>query len=268
MITRQNDRNNTMRPITELTAQEARNIRYVLMDIDDTITTDGKLPACAYSALWQAYDAGLIVVPITGRPAGWCDLIVRQWPVHGVVGENGALVFWEIEGHLHRLYDENAVSNSHHTLQKIKERVLREVPQTRIAGDQFARMFDIAIDFAEEEPRLPIESAERIKEICEEMGAIAKISSIHVNTWMGTYDKLSMASRFLTEQYGYDDVQQVLFFGDSPNDEPMFSHFPLSVGVANVSEYAHLMKQLPTYITSHKGGEGFAEGIKTLLSLR
>lgn len=257
-----------MRPIAELTAQEANNIRYVLMDIDDTITTDGKLPACAYSALWHAYDAGLTVVPITGRPAGWCDLIVRQWPVHGVVGENGALVFWEIDGHLHRFYDENAVSNTHHTLQNIKERVLREVPLTRIAGDQFARMFDIAIDFAEEEPRLPLESAKKIQDICEEMGAIAKISSIHVNTWMGTYDKLSMATRFLAEHYGYTDPKQVIFFGDSPNDEPMFAHFPLSVGVANVLEYAPYMKQLPTFITSQKSGEGFVEGIEKLLSYK
>lgn len=29
------------------------------------------------------------------RPAGWCNLIARQWHVDGVIGENGALVFWE-----------------------------------------------------------------------------------------------------------------------------------------------------------------------------
>lgn len=257
-----------MRPITEFSAQEAKNIRYVLMDIDDTITTDGKLPSSAYSALWDAYDAGLIVVPITGRPAGWCDLIARQWPVNGVVGENGALVFWEKDGRIFRIFDENALPNTHSTLQNIKERVLREVPLTRIAGDQFARMFDVAIDFAEEEPRLPLESAQKIQEICEEMGAIAKISSIHVNTWMGKYDKLSMATRFLAEHYDYESPEQVLFFGDSPNDEPMFTHFPVSVGVANVSEYAHLMKHLPAFITSHRGGEGFVEGIEKFLSYR
>lgn len=257
-----------MKSIAELSARDAEKIRYVLMDVDDTITTNGKLPANAFAALWKAYDSGLIVVPITGRPAGWCDLIVRQWPVHGVVGENGALVFWEIEGSLHRLYNEKAISNSHHTLHKIIERVLREIPHTRIAGDQFARMFDIAFDFAEEEPRLPLDCAKKIQDICEEMGAIAKISSIHVNTWMGTYDKLSMATRFLTEQYGYSDPNQVLFFGDSPNDEPMFAHFPLSVGVANVSEYTPYMKYLPAYITSQRSGAGFVEGIEKLLSQR
>lgn len=257
-----------MNPIQDLTTDQAKKIKYVLMDIDDTITTDGKLTAPAYSALWRAYEANLIVVPITGRPAGWCDLIARQWPVHGVVGENGALVFWEEKGHVHRLFDDNAVSNTHKTLKRIEERVLREVPLSRIAGDQFSRMFDIAIDFAEEEPKLPMESVQKIKEICEEMGAIAKISSIHVNTWLGTYDKLSMATRFLKEQYDYEDKEQVIFFGDSPNDEPMFSYFPISVGVANILDYIHLLKNPPTFSTKEKGGAGFVEGVDILLSCR
>ncbi len=64
----------------------------VLADIDDTITTEGRLTPEAYAALGRLHDAGLIVVPITGRPAGWCDHIARMWPVSGVVGENGA--FW------------------------------------------------------------------------------------------------------------------------------------------------------------------------------
>ncbi len=260
-----------MQHIRELDAKTAQNIRYVLMDIDDTITTAGKLPAIAYSALWQLHDAGLKVIPITGRPAGWCDLIARQWPVDGVVGENGALVFWEEAGRVKRIYHDQAINNTHDTLQRITTRVLSEIPESRIAGDQFSRMFDVAIDFAEEEPYLPLSVAQEIKDICEEMGAIAKISSIHVNTWMGQYDKLSMASHFLHNRFGYNDtsdIQQVLFFGDSPNDEPMFTHFPSSVGVANVIKYAEFMDVLPTFVTTHEGGEGFAEGVEALLNWR
>lgn len=260
-----------MQRIQDLTRETAGRIRYVLMDIDDTITTEGKLPADSYAALWCLHDAGLHVVPITGRPAGWCDLIARQWPVDGVVGENGALVFWEENGHIKRIYHERAISNDHAVLKRIEQRVLEEVEGTRVAGDQFGRMFDLAIDFAEEEPRLPISDAQRIKEICEQEGAVAKISSIHVNTWMGTYDKLSMASRFLALRFGYDDAKQVaevIFFGDSPNDEPMFIHFPTSVGVANIADYAHLMRVLPAFTTSLKGGAGFAEGVAVLLERR
>ncbi len=260
-----------MHQIQDLTREAAGRIRYVLMDIDDTITTEGKLPADSYAALWRLHEAGIRVVPITGRPAGWCDLIARQWPVDGVVGENGALVFWEEDGHLKRIYHEQAVPNDHAVLKRIEQRVLAEVEGTRVAGDQFGRMFDLAIDFAEEEPRLPLSDAQRIKEICEQEGAVAKISSIHVNTWMGTYDKLSMASRFLALRFGYDDAKQVaevIFFGDSPNDEPMFTHFPTSVGVANIADYAHLMRVLPAFTTSLKGGVGFAEGVTVLLKRR
>ncbi|MDR0448042.1 MAG: HAD hydrolase family protein, partial [Treponema sp.] len=79
-----------MKLFNEMGIGEAAGIRYVLMDIDDTLTTGGKLSAPAYTALWRLHEAGLKVIPITGRPAGWCDLIAREWPVDAVVGENGA----------------------------------------------------------------------------------------------------------------------------------------------------------------------------------
>ena len=68
-----------------------RNVRGVLADIDDTITTHGHLTPEAYHALARLRAAGKLVIPITGRPAGWCDHIARMWPVDAVVGENGAL---------------------------------------------------------------------------------------------------------------------------------------------------------------------------------
>jgi HAD superfamily hydrolase (TIGR01484 family) len=249
-----------MKPIAEMSAAEAQGLRYVLFDIDDTITTRGKLPAAAYDALWRLKEAGLKVIPITGRPAGWCDLIAREWPVDSVVGENGALVFWEEtpdsgskSGDTNRRpvlkqeFHPNAVRNDHPVLTRIKERALSEVPGLRLAKDQFARLFDIALDFAEEEPALPLEAAEKVRDIAEAEGAMAKISSIHVNVWMGNYDKLSMTEHFLAKRFGWKGegaspgpasaAGEVLFAGDSPNDEPMFARFPLACGVANVDRY-------------------------------
>lgn len=257
-----------MKPIRELSTGDASHIRYVLFDIDDTITTEGKLTAQAYQSLWDLSDAGFRVIPVTGRPAGWCDLIARQWPVDGVVGENGALAYWEEEGVLKRLYHPNAVKNTHPILSKIKDRVLSEVPEARVAQDQFSRLFDLAIDFAEEKPKLPLETAERIKRICIEEGATAKVSSIHVNTWMGVYSKLEMSEFFLSKRFGYDDPASVIFFGDSPNDEPMFAYFPLSVGVASIADYRQLIDHLPAFITKERGGAGFHEGVNRLLALR
>ncbi|PKL05796.1 MAG: HAD family phosphatase [Spirochaetae bacterium HGW-Spirochaetae-9] len=217
------------------------------------------------------------MLPITGRPAGWCDLIAREWPVDGVVGENGAFVFWEeSEGrHLKTLIHPAAVRNDAPALASALARALAraqaEVPGCRLARDQFARLYDIAIDFAEEEPILPLSDALKIKAICEEEGARAKVSSIHVNAWMGNYDKLGMAIRYLAARFGYDDVRDrasVVFVGDSPNDEPMFEHFPLACGVANVRRYESLMRVQPAFVAAKEYGAGFAEIVDTLLALR
>ena len=252
-----------MKPVNQMSKEEAAGLLYVLMDIDDTITREGKLPAVSYSALWELKEAGLKVIPVTGRPAGWCDLIARQWPVDGVIGENGALAYWEESGSaLKTDYHPNAVKNDHGVLLRIKERALKEFPQLRLAKDQFSRLFDLALDFAEEEPALPLGTAERVKAIAEEEGAIAKISSIHVNVWMGSYDKLSMAERFLAMRFGWQSGagdRELLFVGDSPNDEPMFARFPLCCGVANLCRYGGLIKHFPAYIASMECGEGFAE---------
>ena len=265
-----------MKPITAITNEEAAGVRYILMDIDDTLTREGKLLASSYSALWKLKEAGLKVIPVTGRPAGWCDLIAREWPVDGVVGENGALAFWEepIPGRLPALkaeYHSNAVRNDHPVLKRVKERAFAGFPDLRIAKDQFARLFDLALDFAEEDPVLPLSAAERVRTIAEEEGAIAKVSSIHVNVWMGKYDKLSMAERFLANRFGWKsgvEDRQVIFVGDSPNDEPMFSRFPLACGVANVRRYEALIRNLPAFIASRECGEGFAEIAAVILERR
>jgi len=252
------------------------------MDIDDTLTRRGKLLASSYAALWKLQSAGFIVIPVTGRPAGWCDLIARQWPVDAVIGENGALVFWEEaevspgdSGRSERLpvlkqrFHPQSVRNSDPRLQAIQDAVLHIDERLRLSKDQFSRLFDIAIDFAEEEPVLPLDVAVQVAERATEMGARAKVSSIHVNIWMGTYDKLAMAELFLQERYGWDPIRdrhQVLFVGDSPNDEPMFAAFPVTCAVANIHKYVHLIEHLPAYISSQDCGDGFAEIAETLLA--
>jgi HAD superfamily hydrolase (TIGR01484 family) len=276
-----------MKPIAEMTADEAAGVRFVLMDIDDTLTKEGKLLASSYAALWKLKEAGLKVIPVTGRPAGWCDLIAREWPVDGVVGENGALAFWEespeqapaeasrIEGRrlplLKAEFHPRAIRNDHPVLGRVKERALGEFPELRIAKDQFARLFDLALDFAEEDPVLPLAAAERVKAIAEEEGAMAKVSSIHVNIWMGKYDKLSMAEMFLSRRFAWQSGpgdREVVFVGDSPNDEPMFARFPLACAVANVGRYRHLIKNLPAFAASRECGDGFAEIAEIILAKR
>jgi hypothetical protein len=257
-----------MREIEAITAGEVAGVKYILHDIDDTITNDGKLLPESYAALWALSRAGYKVIPVTGRPAGWCDMILRQWPVAAVVGENGAFVDY-FDGADKKRFFHPAVPRERlsEKLDEIRDACLRGVPGCRVSQDQHYRLCDLAIDF-NEDVHLGLEAAEQIKAICEAHGAIAKISSIHVNTWFGDYSKVEMAQLFLQTVWGEDRLEEkVIFFGDSPNDEPMFAHFPLSVGVANIRPFADSLRHLPTFVTRQEGGKGFAEAVGRLLAI-
>ena len=264
-----------MRPLSEFPLEARRDIRGVLTDIDDTITWKGQLPAIAYTALERLRNAGLLVIPVTGRPAGWCDHIARMWPVDGVVGENGA--FWfRHDAKSNRLVKRYVIDADQRALRAqrlegIAERILGEVKGCAIASDQPYREADLAIDFREDVTALPMESVQRIVEIMEEEGLTAKASSIHVNGWFGGYDKLSTARQMLREDFAIDvdaERERFVFAGDSPNDQPMFAFFPNAVGVANVREMESLMTKFPAWITPSPGAAGFAELAAALLEAR
>src|SRR6266478_4383254 len=236
-----------MRPLAEL---DARGVRAVLVDIDETLTTAGKLTGDAYAALERLHAAGRIVVPVTGRPAGWCDHIARMWPVDAVVGENGAFYFRFAKGRLEKRYrDPSEVRAGNRVrLAEIGERVVRGVPGCAIAADQPYRETDLAIDYCEDVAPLPLDAAERIAALMREAGLHAKVSSIHVNGWFGEYDKLAMTRELFREQFGTGldrDRAAVVYVGDSPNDAPMFEFFPNSVGVANIKRFASMVKTTP-----------------------
>lgn len=257
-----------MRPLKEIPAEICRRIETLFTDIDDTLTTDGRIPASAFEAVWRAHEAGLQVVLVTGRPAGWCDHLARMWPVAAVVGENGALCFAMHGDRIRRLYAPRQ-ADAAHRLEQIRQEVLDQVPSCRVAADQAYREYDLAVDIREEVGPLDDATIDRIVAIFEKHGATAKVSSIHVNGWFGSYDKLSMCRRCSVELLGRElDADRAAFVGDSPNDVPMFRYFPHAVGVANVRRWVHRMEILPTYVTEAEGGDGFAEMIGTLLDRR
>ncbi|MGB5079999.1 MAG: HAD-IIB family hydrolase [Burkholderiales bacterium] len=256
-----------MSPLAEL---DARGVRVVLADIDETLTTAGRLTAAAYAALERLHRAGRIVVPVTGRPAGWCDHIARMWPVDAVVGENGAFYFFHSEGRLHKRFLEDAATRTRKRarLDGIAGRVLAAVPGCAVAADQPYRETDLAIDYCEDVPPLPLEAAERIAALMREAGLEARISSIHVNGWFGDYDKLATSRLLFAERFGLDlDAanRQFVFAGDSANDAPMFGFFENSVGVANVRRFAGRLAAAPKYVTHAASGAGFVELVEHLL---
>jgi HAD superfamily hydrolase (TIGR01484 family) len=250
-------------------------ITAVLTDIDDTLTYGGRLPAVAYSAMERLKQTGIKVIPITGRPAGWCDLVARQWPVDAVVGENGAFSF-RYDDHakkMHRAYAQDTATRAHNQrrLMALAEVIMRKFPGTALASDQAYREIDVAIDFCEDVPALPLPVAQQIAAEFIQAGCIAKVSSIHVNAWIGTHDKLTMSLRLLSElaeKESKNPLEEIAYCGDSANDEPMFARFENGFGVANIRPFLPLMKAHPRYIMDAAGGIGFAEFAEAVLAAR
>jgi hypothetical protein len=198
-----------------------------------------------------------------------------MWPVTGVVGENGALSFYYDDAGKRlrkRFYfPPDRARENRGRLMAAADEVLNTVKGTALASDQPYRLFDVAVDFTEDVAPLSRADVDRICRIFESHGLTYKVSSIHVNAWLGQYDKLTMARIFASEVIGIDldaHRDRFVFFGDSPNDEPMFGFFPLSVGVANVAGFLARMKSRPAYVTTGAGGLGFAEGIDVILKKR
>jgi HAD superfamily hydrolase (TIGR01484 family) len=264
---------NRLQPLAAMPRAALHGVRGVLADIDDTLSTHGRLTADAYAAMEKLRAAGKLVIPITGRPAGWCDHIARMWPVDAVVGENGAF-YMRHDDTAHKLVRRFAAGAAERAanrtrLAAIGEAILRAVPGVALASDQHYRETDLAIDFCEDVPPLARAAVDRIVALMEAEGMTAKVSSIHVNGWFGRYDKLAMTRTLLAEVFAIDldaTRDRFVFVGDSPNDAPMFAYFPNSVGVANVRPFLDRIATPPAYITQREAGAGFVELANALLA--
>ncbi len=263
-----------VRPFADATRAALAAVAGVLTDIDDTLTRDGAIEPAALDALQALHDAGLPVFAITGRPQGWSEPFAAAWPVEAIVAENGAVaMFREAPGGPLRIeYAQDAPTRAANALRlrAAAARVLREVPGAALARDSAGRVTDIAIDHAEF-AQLDASQIDAVVRVLRDEGLNATVSSIHVNGWIGAHDKPSGARWIAQRRLGRDlDAERGrwLYVGDSPNDQPMFRAFPLSVGVANLRAFAGRLRDWPAYVTAGERGAGFAEVASALLQAR
>ncbi|MBK0394772.1 HAD-IIB family hydrolase [Ramlibacter algicola] len=262
-----------MAPLTDWPAPRRRAITGVFTDIDDTLTTEGAITPDALQALQRLRDAGLHVVPITGRPVGWSEPFASSWPVDAIVAENGAVALTRAAGGgLLKIYQQDAATRDANfaRMQDVLARIEREVPGARRAEDSAGRETDIAIDHSEF-THLPQDAIDRVCALMREAGMTATVSSIHVNGWFGAHNKLEGARWIVRELHGEDiedHLDRWVYVGDSTNDVLMFEHFPHSVGVANIARFLPQLAHPPRYVTRAERGAGFAEVADALLAAR
>ncbi len=262
-----------MKPITELTAEEARGVRGLLFDLDDTLLSHGLLTRGAYDALWSLKDAGLRLLAVTGRPSGWGEVIARQWPIDAAVTENGAVVVVRDGSGVARV--ERCDASERHTrrmrLAEIVREVKRVVPEARLTDDVEARRADVTWDIGER-VKLPEDRVAAILDVIAAAGAHSFASSVHVHATFDADDKASGTLHYLQTALGEDaeaaKAGAYAFIGDSGNDAACFSAFRLAFGVANVRRHLARIPVAPKYVAAGEMGEGFAEVARVLLQGR
>nr|WP_315848940.1 HAD-IIB family hydrolase [uncultured Rhodoferax sp.] len=283
-----------MQALTHWPEAARRNLVGVFTDIDDTLTTHGAITADALQALADLKAAGLIVIPITGRPIGWCAPFMAgpqgaTWPVDAMVAENGAVAFVHgvvepitsqiglqppphMRKPLSKIYrqaaDVRAANQAH--MQAIAAQVMAEVPGVQLSRDSAGRETDLAFDYAEF-ARLSPDTVQQVLAVLQRAGMQTTVSSIHIHGCFGNFNKWQGACWITRELLGRDlseELDRWVFVGDSGNDQAMFEHFTHSVGVANIAHFAAQLTHLPRYVAAAERGAGFAEVARALLQAR
>jgi len=246
-------------------------INAVFSDFDDTLTHQSLLNSETLKTLEALKEKGLWLALISGRPAGWADCLMRILPIDAMVFENGAGVMIKRGTKIEttRLASDKNLEEERKVLEDLFQEIKKEIPQAKLSTDQPYRLYDYAIDFIEEPPHLSATQVEKILAfLSSKSGVTAKLSSIHINYWCGQHTKVT-ACEFLLNTEGKNrniTKENVLYSGDSPNDEPLFQFFPHSVGVANIKLFWDKLKFHPRYVTHSEGGKGFNEFAQELLT--
>ncbi len=247
-------------------------VQAVFTDVDGTLTSGGRLRASTLRAIEALVEGGVDVVLVSGRPAGWGEAWARQWPVAGVIVENGGLYFVRRGARLEKVYAQppRVRGPNRRALEAHVRAALKVVPGARLSADSAYTEVDLAIDYAED-VQLGAGAADRLERFLRARRVTAVRSSVHVNCWLGRFDKRTAVERFLAREWGTrlePRERRFVYVGDSFNDQPLFAAFPLSVGVANVRDVLAQLDEPPAFVTRAREGRGFGEVAGAILRAR
>jgi hydroxymethylpyrimidine pyrophosphatase-like HAD family hydrolase len=257
-----------VRPLSQLGTDEARRLEGVVFDLDDTLLDHGELGETAYGALFRLREAGLRLIACTGRPAGWGDVLARQWPVDAVVVENGAVAFVvepSSPGAGRRVVVVDPLPPAERRARRamllgLAGEIVERFPATGLADDNDARRTDVTLDVGEHR-KVGAPEIQAIVAMARSRGVRTQVSSIHLHLTLETDDKASGTVRLLVERFGEDATGargRYAFVGDSANDAAAFAAFSVTFGVENVRDHLRGLTVPPRYLGPFPMGRGFA----------
>jgi HAD superfamily hydrolase (TIGR01484 family) len=246
-----------------LTAHNFQSVRLIATDMDGTLTLSGKFTSILLQALEKLNQANIPVLIVTGRSAGWVSAVVNYLPVWGAIAENGGVFFAGDPESATLLPPIAELAQHRQQLADIFQRLQSKFPQIRETADNAFRMTDWTFDIA----GLAQSDIQHMGKLCQDWGWGFTYSTVQCHIKLIYQEKAIGLLQVLRRYFPSLTPEQVLTVGDSPNDVSLFnaSQFPLSVGVANVKDYATQLIHQPAYVTTHPEGEGFWELTQTLL---
>lgn len=258
-----------MLPLHDAPEDVFASVDVVLTDMDETLTTEGRLFARTYDALERLRADGVRVVPVTAAPAGWCDQMARMWPVDGVIGENGGFFFSRTSLRIlerHFWHEGPAREAADARLASAREIIDRTLPRARLATDQPFRQTSLAYARPQDAA-----TTRDLRAALAAAGLSTTLNDLWVLGWVGGYDKRSAARHHLGRAWGLDldgALDRVAYSGDSANDAPMFAALRHTVGVASIRDHLADIPVPPRWITRDPGGDGFVEFADKILAGR
>lgn len=244
-------------PLSQSDSSCWNNIRLVATDMDGTLTSKGKFTSKLLQALENLAAAKIKVLIVTGRSAGWVSGLSSLMPVAGAVAENGGLFYLSGSDKPIALTPiPDLVSHRQH-LAAAFEQLQSKFPQIQESADNRFRVTDWTFDVA----LLTPSELQTLGHLCQEMGWGFTYSNVQCHIKPQGQDKAIGLLQVLQKYWSEYSPEQVVTVGDSPNDESLFDrrYFSMSVGVANVLEYAKQLQHQPAYVTNATEGEGFCE---------
>ncbi|MEA5478133.1 HAD family hydrolase [Pseudanabaena galeata UHCC 0370] len=249
-------------PLSPLNNTDLSDIRLIASDVDGTLTQNGKFSSDFISTLIDLQSAGIKVLLVTGRSAGWVSALVNYLPVAGAIAENGG-IFLQPNGNQDLLSSVPNLSRHRILLENTFHHIKQLFPNLHPSADNQFRITDWTFDV----DNLSADDIQAISAQCDLMGWSFTYSNVQCHIKPLSQDKATGLLSVLKKYFPELNSQQVLTVGDSPNDEAMFNPdlFPISVGVANVRHYQDKMLHLPKYVTQASEFAGFSELAKLLL---
>ncbi len=258
----------SLAPLHSLSAEACQNLQLIASDMDGTLSQGGKFQSTLFTALEQLQAAGLPVLIVTGRSAGWVQSIAQYLPVCGAIAENGGLFFRPPHYELELLVEIGTIAEHRAHLAQTFAKLQDPFPQLQESTDNRFRVTDWTFDVA----GLGQDDLRSLQVLCQADGWDFTYSTVQCHIRPQGQDKSVGIQRLVTQMFPerVATPEQILTVGDSPNDASLFNpkDFPQSVGVANVRHYTDQLPHSPRYITQTEEGAGFCELVDHVLTAR